>query len=98
RHRVNPTSGIFHPPREIGGRRPYHSYMPALEEKQPEVTDLQAPQTAAPAEVPPAPTAFKSEGELPAVQDAAVAAAPAAATASELAFEPKKGSSAAIDH
>ena len=70
--------------------------MPAIEEKLTETPDLQAPQTAAPAEVPPAPEAFKTEGDIPVVQQGG--ATPATATASQLAFENKPSNSAAIDH
>ena len=87
---------MFHLPREIRGRWPYHSYMPAKEEKLTEAHDLQPPQQAAPAEVPPAPQAFKSEGDIPAVQKGG--ATPATATASQLAFEKKPVNSSAIDH
>ena len=87
---------MFHLPREIRGRPPYHSYMPAKEEKQTEVHDLQAPQQAAPAEVPPAPQAFQSEGDIPAVEKGG--ATPMTATASQLAYEEKPKNSAAIDH
>lgn len=71
--------------------------MPAKEEKQSEVADLQAPQTAAPAEVAPAPTAFKSEGDIPAVEKGGPT--PETATASQLAFEEKKPvNTSSIDH
>ncbi|MBL9014759.1 MAG: hypothetical protein JNL83_11315 [Myxococcales bacterium] len=71
--------------------------MPAKEEKQPEAQDLQAPQLVAPVEVPPAPQAFHTEGDLPAVEQGGPT--PMTATASQLAFAEKpKADSAAIDH
>lgn len=71
--------------------------MPAKEEKHSEAVDLQAPQTAAPVEVPPAPTSFQSEGDIPVVEKGGPT--PATATASQLAFENKPAaSSARIDH